>query len=57
MNQNKFKKSLEDMYKIAKTGISKEDKDLILSELDDMEEMLKRWKANNSEVIQQKKAS
>lgn len=48
MNQNKFKKSFEDLYKVAKTGISKEDKALLLAELDGMAAILEKWKADNA---------
>jgi len=54
MNQEKFKKSFEDLYKVAKTGISKEDKALLLAELDKMKATLEKWKAEN---VPQKKTS
>jgi len=45
------------MYQLAKTGITKEEKNLILSELDEMTAMLEEWKANNPEDLSRKKAS
>jgi len=57
MNQDKFKKSFEDLYKVAKTGITKEDKALLLAELDDMKATLEKWKAENTKNVPQKKAS
>ena len=61
MNENKsnspIKKNLEEIYKNAKEGISKEDKEYLLSELDKMAKSIEEWKANNSEDIAHKKAS
>ena len=48
MNQDKFKKSFEDLYEVAKTGINKEDKELLLAELDEMKATLEKWKAENT---------
>lgn len=60
MKKNKpkspIKKNLEEIYQAAKTGISKEDKDFILHELDSMIETLEAWK-NNNQSLPQKKAS
>jgi len=57
MNQDKFKKSFEDLYKVAQTGITKEDKALLLAELDEMKATLEKWKAENGKDVPQKKAS
>jgi len=48
MNQDKFKKNFEDLFKVAKTGISQENKALLLAELDEMKATLEKWKAENA---------
>ncbi len=51
------KSNLEEIYKVAKKGISKENKDLLLDELDTMIQTLEDWKNNNPEIIEKRKAS
>lgn len=48
---------VENTNNIVQSGISPEDKDLLVNELDEMVEMLEEWKVNNPEDVPRKKAS
>jgi len=52
-----IKKNLEEIYDKAKEGISKENKEYLLKELDELAKSIEKWKANNSDGKQHKKAS
>ena len=52
-----IKKNLEEIYQTAKKGISKENKDYLLSELEEMAKSIEEWKANNLRESPKKKAS
>ena len=45
-----IKKNLKEIYQLAKEGISKEDKEFLLYELDGMIKTLEDWKKNNPPV-------
>lgn len=54
--ESPIKKNLEEIHQVAKTGISKDDKQFLLDELDSMIATLEDWKDNN-QPMPKKKAS
>ncbi len=54
---NPLTKNLQDIYKVAKTGISKENKAYLLDELEALAKSIEEWKAANPKENTQKKAS
>jgi len=55
--KNPTQSFIEQVDHIVQSGISQEDKALLMNELDEMIDMLEEWKVNNPEDIQHKKAS
>ena len=50
-------KNLEEIYQVAKQGISKENKDYLLTELEEMAKSIEEWKTKNVRKDSKKKAS
>ena len=48
---------IKNVDEVVKSGISKEDKQLLLDELDEMVKMLEDWKADNPETTSKKKVA
>lgn len=53
-SETPIKKNLEEIYQLAKEGISKDDKQFLLDEIDSMIKTLEDWKENNPPIIQRK---
>ncbi len=53
-SETPIKKNLEEIYQLAKTGISKGDKEFLLDEIDDMIKTLEDWKENNPPITKRK---
>jgi len=48
---------IKNIDEIVQSGISREDRDFLLAELDEMAQMLEEWKKNNPELPSVRKAS